>query len=107
MLKIRTRKAFTLLELTVAIVVLGILAALAVPTFSSVITAASNKTAIASAEAWGREVQTNMALNMSESAAVAAANADSTLTGTDLGTYQATVGSLTVSFAPGTVVSAA
>jgi len=49
MLKMRTRKAFTLLELTVAIVVLGILAALAVPTFIGVINGARNASAQSSA----------------------------------------------------------
>ena len=36
-LAVRTRKAFTLLELVVALVVLGILAAIAVPTFLTVV----------------------------------------------------------------------
>jgi prepilin-type N-terminal cleavage/methylation domain-containing protein len=49
MLKLRSRKAFTLLELVVALVVLGILAALAVPTYLSVITSA--KSAVADSNA--------------------------------------------------------
>jgi prepilin-type N-terminal cleavage/methylation domain-containing protein len=49
MLKIRSRKAFTLLELVVALVVLGILAALAVPTYLSVINNAKVATATSTA----------------------------------------------------------
>ena len=49
----RTRKAFTLLELVVAIVVLGILAALAIPSFAQVITNSkqqiANNTALSTA----------------------------------------------------------
>jgi prepilin-type N-terminal cleavage/methylation domain-containing protein len=45
-----TRKAFTLLELIVVVVVLGILAALAIPSFSTVKQSAADKIAIQSAE---------------------------------------------------------
>jgi len=79
-LKIRTRKAFTLLERTVAIVVLG-LAALAIPTFESVISGATYNTDQASAETFGRDVQTNMSLDCistysGPSSAITAAEAD-------------------------------
>ena len=41
----RTRRAFTLLELVVAIVILGILSALAIPTFTALITSSDNAAA--------------------------------------------------------------
>jgi prepilin-type N-terminal cleavage/methylation domain-containing protein len=44
------KKAFTLLELIVVVVVLGILAALAIPSFSAVKTTSVEKTALSSAE---------------------------------------------------------
>jgi prepilin-type N-terminal cleavage/methylation domain-containing protein len=47
----RTRKAFTLLELIVVIVILGILALIAIPTFLSVITKSKNATAAETASA--------------------------------------------------------
>ena len=50
----RSRKAFTLLELIVVIVILGILAALAIPTFASVIKKSKISTAVAAAESVGR-----------------------------------------------------
>jgi len=67
-MKMRTRKAFTLLELTVAIVVLGILAALAIPTFAAVISGARGNTAIASAMSVSRDAvaiaaQSNLAVS--------------------------------------------
>ena len=55
MLKIRSRKAFTLLELVVALVVLGILAALAIPTYTSVINSAKYGVAQATAQSVGND----------------------------------------------------
>ena len=50
MFRTNRRKAFTLLELIVVVVVLGILAALAIPSFSTVKQSAADKIAIQSAE---------------------------------------------------------
>lgn len=51
----RARKGFTLIELIVVIVILGILAALAIPTFSKVIERARKSNLERAAEALGRE----------------------------------------------------
>lgn len=59
---VRTR-AFTLLELIVVIVVLGILAAIAIPTFSMVIEKSQDRTAEASLSSFAHEVQAIAALD--------------------------------------------
>ena len=51
----RTRKAFTLLELIVVIVVLGILSGLSVPAFTAVKARATSEVADRNAEAVARE----------------------------------------------------
>jgi prepilin-type N-terminal cleavage/methylation domain-containing protein len=75
----RTRKAFTLLELIVVIVILGILAALAIPTFAAVIARSKVKTDEAAALSLGRDA---IALAAFDSAK-ATDDADGTGTGTD------------------------
>lgn len=54
---LRPKKAFTLLELIVVIVILGILAALAIPSFANVKAKAAEKTAISSAEGIVRDAR--------------------------------------------------
>ena len=51
----RTRKAFTMLELIVVIVILGILAAIAIPTFAKVIERTRLNSVQRTAESLGRE----------------------------------------------------
>jgi type IV pilus assembly protein PilA len=53
----RSKKAFTLLELIVVVVVLGILAALAIPSFSTVKQSAADKVAFNSAASIYRNAQ--------------------------------------------------
>ena len=53
----RTRKAFTLLELIVVIVILGILAALAIPTFNAVIDRAKDSNVKSAAASFDRNVR--------------------------------------------------
>ena len=59
----RSKKGFTLLELIVVIVVLGVLAALAIPSFSTVKQTSADKVAIASAESIVRSAKTLAAFN--------------------------------------------
>lgn len=70
------RKAFTLLELIVVIVILGVLAALAIPTFRQVIEESSFKTLEASAQSLERE-----AVALAAFQSEASSGAESTQTG--------------------------
>jgi len=82
-LKNRTHRAFTLLELTVVIVVLGILATLAVPSFASVISTSSQQIANADAAAFGRDVQANLMLNIDSADTYTVDMAGNTVAGED------------------------
>ena len=75
----KVKKAFTLLELIVVIVVLGILAALAVPTFSTVKEKSADSIATKNAQAVQRDFDAQAAL----------AASDSTVTPTAGGTWTA------------------
>ncbi|MBU6200621.1 MAG: prepilin-type N-terminal cleavage/methylation domain-containing protein [Acidobacteria bacterium] len=72
----RTKKAFTLLELIVVLLVLGILAAIAVPTFNTVKTNSAKRSAQTTAEGIARNAD-----------AIAASSADGgAVSGADLNT---------------------
>ena len=61
----RARKGFTLLELIVVLVILGILALIAIPTFSSLINSAAGKSALETAGSLARDANANAAINNS------------------------------------------
>jgi general secretion pathway protein G len=63
MLKNIVKKAFTLLELILVIVVLGILAALAVPTFSTVKDKSADSIALKNDQALQREFDAMVSIN--------------------------------------------
>ena len=58
---LQARKAFTLLELIVVIVVAGILAGIAIPSFNAVKTKANEQRAIQEANAFAKEVNSLLA----------------------------------------------
>ena len=109
----RTKKAFTLLELIVVLLVLGILAAIAVPTFATVKQNAAERTFQTSAEAIARNAtaiaaSTNDGNNSVSPADVTAALAEVTgITAGDGDSVIGTVGgySCTAVIQPGTATS--
>jgi len=88
-MKIRTRKAFTLLELIVVVVVLGILALIAVPSFAGVINGTRGSVAENTAKTIARDANalatfnTGAATNETSQANIDAALAEATLSTTD------------------------
>lgn len=55
--KIRNKKGFTLVELLIVIAVLGIIAAIAVPRFTGVLTGVKNKADVSAAKLWAKEIE--------------------------------------------------
>jgi type IV pilus assembly protein PilA len=87
------RKAFTLLELIVVVVVLGILAALAIPSFSTVKQSAADKVAVQSAESVVRNAK---ALAAFDGAALSDAYVDQA--GAEIGVkYNSSTNTVTIS----------
>ncbi|MEI8405674.1 MAG: type II secretion system protein [Actinomycetes bacterium] len=108
----RTRKAFTLLELVVAIVVLGILAALAIPSFAQVITNSkqqiANNTALSTARdavAIAATTGGSAVLANYQSASTENAGVTSVVAGSVLNTVKFTVSGLTVCVTMPTLVN--
>jgi type IV pilus assembly protein PilA len=74
----RTKKAFTLLELIVVLLILGILAAIAVPTFTAVKRNSAVQTAEASAESVARNADA-IAASAGDNGAVAQGDLDTAI----------------------------
>jgi prepilin-type N-terminal cleavage/methylation domain-containing protein len=88
----RTKKAFTLLELIVVLLVLGILAAIAVPTFNTVKRNSAVQTAEASAEGVARNAD-SIAASSGDNGAVAQGDLDTAISESESFTH--TAGDLT------------
>ena len=98
-----TKKAFTLLELIVVIVVLGILAALAVPTFSTVKDKSADSIALKNAQAVQRDFDAQAAIAASDSSVTPSASGTWTINGK---TYSYTASANSVPSVGGTVSKA-
>jgi prepilin-type N-terminal cleavage/methylation domain-containing protein len=72
----RTRKAFTLLELIVVIVILGVLALIAIPTYNAVIGKSNKSAAARTGESIGRDVVALSSFNPSDLYTAAAMTAN-------------------------------
>jgi prepilin-type N-terminal cleavage/methylation domain-containing protein len=55
--KIKNKKGFTLVELLIVIAVLGIIAAIAVPRFTGVLSGVKDKADISAAKLWAKEIE--------------------------------------------------
>ena len=77
----KTKKAFTLLELIVVIVVLGILAAIAVPTFGTVKDKSADSIATKNAQAVQRDFDAQVAIAASDSTVTPTAGGTWTING--------------------------
>ena len=108
------RKGFTLLELIVVIVVLGILAAIAIPTFAGVISRANHSSALTTAQSFKAEADAIYAQDhagstgVDDAAALAAYNdTDHTVVGAAVGgVYTFTVSGQTATFTVATDTAA-
>jgi type IV pilus assembly protein PilA len=90
----RTKKAFTLLELIVVLLVLGILAAIAVPTFNTVKTNSVKRTALSNAQAIARNAN---AISASEAGGVTTSDHVDTAAGESTATYDDVTDTVTAS----------
>ena len=89
---LHARKAFTLLELIVVIVVAGILAGIAIPTFNAVKTRSNEQRAVMEAKAFAKEVESLAAFTEGGDASSFTSNADADATGTYVANTDATTG---------------
>lgn len=98
----RTRKAFTLLELIVVVIVLGILALVAVPAFTGVINNSTGSVAENTAKAIARDANalaafnSGSSVNVTDDADIEAAVAETTLSTDDGWAWNDTANSLSL-----------
>lgn len=104
----RAKKAFTLLELIVVIVILGIIAGLAVPTFLSVTTKSRQQVAVNEAKAFARDITALAAFTTGADASDFVTEADDEIAGSySNGTYTASNGCTVAVTVSGDAASAA
>ncbi len=105
---LQNRKAFTLLELIVVIVVAGILAGIAIPSFNAVKEASNKEAAVQEASAFAKEVTALAAFTQEADAASWTDEADTDAAGTYAApTFSATNGYDVVITISGDVATAA